>query len=368
MNCAAKLEALFKGYWANRVTVEGMSLAHNPSRGLNGAFLKGQSRYVDVRCESDESGVLVSWRDQTNPDYRSDMKKYPIQVLSVGDAARVAEAVFKMVEHFLGSYPLDSVITQIATQTTTTAAAASRASGSGGDSRRSLDEAEELGTRLQKSMSVAGQLHQQTIEVKREFSSFIVDYLDLLLEKAVRPSLGQMTRGFITVLPEDHDDGEFHYYAEAYNHIYHDLQFVAHGHKDTKFAVVFTVQRSVCILDSGEFAACVWVVTVPYFNVNQLYEDLYESCWDEMQEEGEDMRDTNVLERLSEEATERVWEEMGEQFALSPSDSVFITGSPRDDAARVAEVLASLTLDKSMRMLEDLGVQRVHAEDWFELI
>jgi len=121
-------------------------------------------------------------------------------------------------------------------------------------------------------------------------------------------------------------------------------------------------------LDSGEFAACVWVVTVPYFNVNQLYEDLYESCWDEMQEEGEDMRDTNVLERLSEEATERVWEEMGEQFALSPSDSVFITGSPRDDAARVAEVLASLTLDKSMRMLEDLGVQRVHAEDWFELI
>jgi len=122
MNCAAKLEALFKGYWANRVTVEGMSLAHNPSRGLNGAFLKGQSRYVDVRCASDESGVLVSWRDQTNPDYRSDMKKYPIQVLSVGDAARVAEAVLKMVEHFLGSYPLDSVLTQVATQATATTA------------------------------------------------------------------------------------------------------------------------------------------------------------------------------------------------------------------------------------------------------
>jgi hypothetical protein len=101
-----------------------MSLAHNPSRGLNGAFLKGQSRYVDVRCASDESGVLVGWRDQTNPDYRSDITKYPIQVLSVGDGARVAEAVFKMIEHFLGSYPLDSVITQIATQTTTAAASA----------------------------------------------------------------------------------------------------------------------------------------------------------------------------------------------------------------------------------------------------
>jgi len=128
VNCAAKLEALFKGYWANRVTVEGMSLAHNPSRGLNGAFLRGQSRYVDVRCASDESGVLVSWRDQTNPDYRSDIKKYPIQVLSVGDAARVAEAVLKMVEHFLGSYPLDSVLTQIATVTPQAAQAAAAAS------------------------------------------------------------------------------------------------------------------------------------------------------------------------------------------------------------------------------------------------
>jgi hypothetical protein len=129
VNCAAKLEALFKGYWAHRVTVQGMSLAHNPSRGLNGAFLKGQSRYVDVRCASDESGVLVGWRDQTNPDYRSDITKYPIQVLSVGDANRVAEAVFKMIEHFLGSYPLDSVITQIATvtpQSPQAAAAASR--------------------------------------------------------------------------------------------------------------------------------------------------------------------------------------------------------------------------------------------------
>jgi hypothetical protein len=286
-------------------------------------------------------------------------------VLSVGDSTRVAEAVFKMIEHFLGSYPLDSVITQIATQTTA-AAAASRASGSGGDSRRSLDEASELGTRLQRAMSAAGQLYRQAVEAKREFSSFIVTYLDLLLEKVVRPSLEQMTRGFITVLPVG--DDEFHHYVRAYCHTEHDLRIVAHGpNRDTEFAVALTVRETIYILDSGEWAADVLVDAVSYVDVEALYEHWEENLREQMVEEGEDMRDTNVLERLLESVAEGVDHDMYEHYRSSPRDSVFITGSPRDDAARVAEVLVRLTLNKNMDVLEDLGVQRVDAEAEFDL-
>jgi hypothetical protein len=270
-----------------------------------------------------------------------------------------------MIEHFLGSYPLDSVITQIATQTTAAAAAASRASGSGVDSRRSLDEAAELGTRLQRAMSAAGQLYRQAVEEKREFSSFIVTYLDLLLEKVVRPSLEQMTRGFITVLPEG--DDAFHYYVTAYCHTEHELQIVAHGDKDRAFAVALVVRETIYILDSGEWAADVLVVAVPWVDVDALNEQVEEDCRDEMISDGENLDDERVLDALCESVAERMNYAMGEHVNSSRGDNVFITGSPRDDAARVAELLARLTLNKNMDVLEDLGVQRVDAEDEFDL-
>jgi len=115
MNCAAKLKFLFEQYRQHGWKLEDLVLGHLESSGTNGAFTPQDTRFIAVSCLPDESALLVEWVDRTNPDYRGPARNYPIRMLQAGSADKARDAIYKMLQHFIGEHPMSSVSTQLAT-------------------------------------------------------------------------------------------------------------------------------------------------------------------------------------------------------------------------------------------------------------
>ena len=207
MNCAAKLKFLFEQYRQHGWKLEDLVLGHLESSGTNGAFTPQDTRFIAVSCLPDESALLVEWLDRTNPDYRGPARNYPIRMLQAGSADKSRDAIYKMLQHFIGEHPLSSVSTQLAA-TTTAAAAPVGARGSSlvgrGAARDSLEaDAERIKPLIQEVKRLArryNELSDQQEATRNQLLRTIGEIGSLHDAFASEPYAGSLVRSALALI------------------------------------------------------------------------------------------------------------------------------------------------------------------------